>query len=117
MANERYTGMLSNLILAQYRRVDKVFNIFLTTTTKDIGGCPADLLYLSWKYGGLDIMRFLDAVLFDKYQIILSSQLTRGPQRHAVEAHLNRAAQNIHDSLLECQGITLEHTDTKKQHR
>ena len=117
MAKERYTGKLSNLTLSQYRRVDKVFNNFLTTTTKNMRGFPADLLYLSWKFGGLDIMRFSDAVQFDKYQIILSSLLARGPQRHAVEAHLNRAARSMQVSLLEGQGITLEHTGTKKLHR
>ena len=52
-------------------------------------------------------MRFSDAVQLDKYQITLSSLLARGPQRHTVEAHLNRAARSMQVSLLEGQGITL----------
>ena len=62
-------------------------------------------------------MHFSDAVQFDKYRIILSSLLARGPQRHAVEAHLNRALRSMQVSLLESQGITLEHRSTQKLHR
>jgi hypothetical protein len=48
-AKERYTGKLTNLSLKQYRQVDKIFNNFLRTTTKNLRGFPEDLLYLSWK--------------------------------------------------------------------
>jgi hypothetical protein len=116
-AKERYTAKLSNLTLNQYRQVDKVFNKFLRTTTKNLHGFPEDLLYLSWKYGGLDIQRFSDATQLDKYQILLSALQAVGPHHHAAEVHLSRAARSMQVDMVEGQGVTLLPPSNKRQRR
>ncbi|NBO66669.1 MAG: hypothetical protein EBU88_17810, partial [Acidobacteria bacterium] len=116
-AKERYTAKLTNLTLKQYRQVDKVFNQFLRTTTKNLHGFPEDLLYLSWKYGGLNIQRFSDASHLDKYQILLSALQAVGPHHYAAEAHLARAARSMQVDLVEGQGVTLLPPCNKRQRR
>ena len=116
-AKERYTAKLTNLTLKQYRQIDKVFNNFLRTTTKNLHGFPEDLLYLSWKYGGLDIQRFSDATQLDKYQILLSALQAVGPHHHAAEAHLARAARSMQIDMIEGQGVTLQPAHNKRQRR
>jgi hypothetical protein len=116
-AKERYTAKLTNLTLKQYRQVDKIFNKFLRTTTKNLHGFPEDLLYLSVKYGGLDIQRFSDATQLDKYQILLSALQAVGPHHHAAEAHLARAARGIQIDMVEGQGVTLHYSGNKRQRR
>ena len=117
LAKGRYTGKLTNLTLSQYRTVDKVFNQFHRNTTKNLHGFPADLLYLSWKYGGLDLPRFSEAVQLDKYQMLLSALQATGSIHNAAQAHLHRAVRNVQGDLIQGQGVTIRHVPTKSQHR
>ena len=116
-AKARYIGKLSNLTLSQLRRVDKVFNKFLTTTTKNMHGFPAELLHLSWKYGGLGLPRFSDTVQLDKYQILLSALQSTSPQHHAAQSHLHRAVRMTQGDLLPGQGVTILPHSHKQRHR
>ena len=115
LAKERYTGKLANLTLAQYRKVDQVFNSFLNSTTHNLHGFPSQLLHLPWQQGGLDIPQFTDEVQLDKYQILLSSLQAHGPHHHAIQAHLHRMARANRHDLLEGQGVTLYHPGRRKR--
>ena len=116
-AKARYIAKLSNLSLSQLRRVDKVFNRFLNTATKNMHGFPSELLYLSWKYGGLGLPRFSDTVQLDKYQILLSALQSTSPQHHAAQSHLHRAVRMMQGNLLPGQGVTIRPHSNKQCHR